>query len=67
MKQSGELPVNDGKRPFTLNAYKYITFQSLKREVDFGLNIFGHLFFILCWNFIARCTSVASLMYDHKI
>ena len=39
--------------------------KALNQQNDYNVSTSCHLFLILCWNLIARCVSVGSLMYNH--
>jgi hypothetical protein len=66
LKKSGEKPLIEGKMPMKFDAYRYLCTHSLQDETrDPEVVTFGHLFLVFCWNLIARCNSVASIMYDH--
>jgi len=64
-KQDGTRKIREGKVPLTFIVYRYIAKIALQYDRDFYCSIFAHLFLLLCWNLIARCVSVASLMYSH--
>jgi hypothetical protein len=43
----------------SFNGHKFLA------SKDYNISISCHIFLVLCWNLIARCVSVGSLMYDH--
>ena len=43
----------------------FLAKQAIKSDNDYSLSTFAWVFLLLCWNLIARCNSVASIMYDH--
>ena len=49
----------------SFKGYKFLAKKALDQQVDFKVSISCHLFLILCWNLIARCISIGSLMYNH--
>ena len=49
----------------SFKGYKYLAVKAPAQEKDFNLAIFSHFYLLLCWNLIARCVSVGSLMYNH--
>jgi hypothetical protein len=65
MKQDGFIPLIEGKQPISFKGYKFLASKALDQLVDYNISISCHLFLVLCWNLIARCVSVGSLMYDH--
>jgi hypothetical protein len=64
-KQSGEMPMQEGKQPFTFESYRMLSNIALKQEIEIGTLLFAQLYLVLCWNLMARSCSVASLMYQH--
>ena len=68
LKQDGEMSIVEGKMPMSFRGYKFL---AGKATIDKGgdddekLSIFSHFFLLMCWNLIARCVSVGSLMYNH--
>ena len=54
-----------GKSALPFSGYKYLANKALLREPDFALGIFADVLLLLCWNLIARCISVSSLMFQH--
>ncbi len=65
LKQIGDMPLFEGKRPISFAGYQYMTIQALKQERDFTSATFAHAFLILCWNLMARSVSVGQLMFSH--
>lgn len=65
MKQDGILSIIEGKQPMSFKGYKFLAKKALNQQVDFKTSISCQLFLILCWNLIARCISIGSLMYNH--
>jgi hypothetical protein len=65
MKRAGVIPMTEGKLPLNFQSYKMLARKTLDCNKDFELGIFGHLFLVLCWNLIARCNSVATLLFRH--
>lgn len=74
LKQDGEMSIIEGKGPLSFRGYKFLAEKATidKDGDDDGtlvrdekLYIFAHFFLLLCWNLIARCVSVGSLMYNH--
>jgi hypothetical protein len=65
LKQDGVMSIIEGKQPMSFKGYKFLARKALEQEGDFNLSIFSHFFLLLCWNLIARCVSVGSLMYNH--
>lgn len=65
MKQDGILPLVEGKQPMSFRGYKFLASKAFEQQNDYNIAISCHLFLILCWNLIARCVSVGSLMYNH--
>ncbi len=57
------MPIQEGKRPLTFNAYRYLANVALK-STDFGDGIFSHIFLLLSWN-LTRCISIAGIMLSH--
>ena len=64
-KQGGTRKVREGKAPLTFTVYRYIAKLALQYDRDFYCSIFAHVFLLFCCNLVARCVSVASLMYSH--
>lgn len=65
MKQDGVICIIEGKQPMSFKGYKFLAGRALEQQCDHNISISCHLFLILCWNLIARCVSVGSLMYNH--
>ena len=64
-KQEGTRKIREGKAPLSFTVYRYIAKLALQYDFDFNCSTFAHFFLLLCWNLIARCVSVASLMFNH--
>jgi len=64
-KQDGTRKLREGKVPLNFTVYRYIAKLAIQYDRDINCSIFAHLFLLLCWNLIARCVSVASLLYSH--
>lgn len=64
-KQDGEMNIHEGKYPLSFSGYRYLAKKAMGQKRDFSLAIFAHIFLLLCWNLIARCVSVSSIMYQH--
>jgi hypothetical protein len=65
MKRNGEVPLTEGKAPLNFQSYRMLAARTLDCSADFELSIFGHLFLTLCWNLIARCNFVATVLFRH--
>jgi hypothetical protein len=65
LKQDGVMSIVEGKQPMSFKGYKLLAVKALEQCRDHNLAIFSHLYLLLCWNLIARCVSVGSLMYNH--
>lgn len=65
LKQDGVMSIVEGKQPMSFRVYKFLASKAIEQEKDYNLAIFSHLYLLLCWNLIARCVSVGSLMYNH--
>ena len=65
LKQEGVMSIIEGKQPMSFKGYKFLASRALSQESDYNLSVFSHFFLLLCWNLIARCVSVGSLMYNH--
>ena len=65
LKQDGVMSIVEGKQPMSFKGYKLLATKALEQCRDHNLAIFSHLYLLLCWNLIARCVSVGSLMYNH--
>jgi hypothetical protein len=63
-KQTNVMKMTEGKVPLNFSGYRYLAAVAFKYP-DYEVGMFAHLFLILCWNLIARCVSVASLMLSH--
>jgi integrase len=64
-KQSGNLPMFEGKRQITFTLFCAIaTFSIVTQSARIG-SLYPHLFTILCWNLFARSNSVATLRFHH--
>lgn len=55
----------EGKSPLNFAGYIFLSKKACRADEDIPLGMFSWLFLVLCWNLIARCNSVASIMYDH--
>ncbi|KAH9125297.1 hypothetical protein AeMF1_004059 [Aphanomyces euteiches] len=65
LKDSGEMSVNEGKRPITTQGFLYLAHMAMTYEKDRSLSTIVHPFLIFCWNLMARSVSVGSIRYDH--
>ncbi len=65
LKRTGEIPLVEGKMPLNFQSYGMLAHRTMHCTKEFELGIFGHLFLVLCWNLIARCNSVATLLFRH--
>lgn len=65
LKQKGEISTMEGKQPLTFAGYMFLANKALRTQTDFNLNIFAHTFLLFSWNLMSRCTSVATLMFNH--
>lgn len=68
LKQNGELKMSEGKSPISFEGYRYLCKVSVKWNDNGGDSftpVFSHLFLTLCWNLMARCNSVANIMFNH--
>jgi hypothetical protein len=65
LKQDGVMSIVEGKQPMSFKGYKLLATKALEQCKDRNLAIFSHLYLLSCWNLIARCVSVGSLMYNH--
>ena len=65
LKQDGVMPIVEGKQQMSFEGYKFLASKAIAQKKDCNLAIFSHLYLLLCWNLIARCVSVGSLMYNH--
>ncbi len=59
------MQTSEGKQPLTFSGYRFLAAKAIRQTTDIGLSMMSHLFLILCWNLIARCCTVASIMFDH--
>jgi hypothetical protein len=57
------MDTQEGKAPLSFMAYSHLAKKSMQDITKIGS--FAHLFLVLAWNLVARCTSVASLDYQH--
>lgn len=64
-KQDGEMEMHEGKYPLSFSGYRFLAKKALAQTTDFPVAIFAHIFLLLCWNLLARCVSVSSLMFQH--
>jgi hypothetical protein len=64
-KQDGTRKIREGKVPLSFTVYRYLAKLAMMYNRDFYCAIFAHVFLLFCWNLVARCVSVASLMYIH--
>jgi hypothetical protein len=65
MKQDGIIPLEEEKQPMSFRGHKFLASKALEQQNDYNIAISCHLFLTLCWNLIASCVSVGSLMYNH--
>ena len=65
LKQDGIMSIVEGKLPLSFKGYKFLSSKAVDQKCDYGTSIFANFFLIMCWNLIARCVSVGSLMYNH--
>ena len=65
LKQDGVMSIVEGKLPLSFKGYKFLSGKAADQSCDYGTSIFASFFLIMCWNLIARCVSVGSLMYNH--
>ena len=65
-RQDGEMPLHEGKTPFTFEAYLMLCLLALTVWCsDYSIFMYAHLYFIFCWNLMARSCSVANIHYTH--
>ncbi|KAH9162981.1 hypothetical protein LEN26_000713 [Aphanomyces euteiches] len=65
LKDSGEMSINEGKRPITTQGFQCLAHMAMTYEKDHSLSTIVHPFLIFCWNLMARSASVGSIRYDH--
>lgn len=65
LKQDGVMSIVEGKLPLSFRGYKFLSCKAMEQTTDYSASIFSNFFLIMCWNLIARCVSVGSLMYNH--
>lgn len=72
LKKDGDIPLTEGKIPLSFGGYSFLAERALapQKSVDstvaeFELSIFAHVFLLLCWNVMARCVSISSLLFDN--
>jgi hypothetical protein len=65
LKQNGEMEITEGKQPLRFTGYRFLAKKAMLSTKDMNLSTFGHVFLLFCWNLMARCHSVSSLMYNH--
>ena len=65
LKQDGVMSIVEGKLPLSFKGYKFLSDKAVDQSNDYNTSIFSNFFLIMCWNLIARCVSVGSLMYNH--
>lgn len=65
LKLSGDMEMIEGKQPLSFDGYQFFAKKAFYESADFSIGTFAHVFIVLCWNLMARCVSVSSLMYDH--
>lgn len=53
-KQAGEISLAEGKQPLSFPGYRLLAKEALKATDNFDVNVFAHLFLLLCWNLIAH-------------
>lgn len=63
LKHTGEMELQEGRQPLSFTGYMFLCNKALTSGNDLG--IFSWTFICLAWNLIARCISIAGLMYDH--
>lgn len=62
--QAGECAIKVGKDPLSFQSFTYLSEQFL-RHSDQKECIFGHLFFVLCWNLMCRASNTESICLSH--
>jgi hypothetical protein len=66
LKQDGVMSIVGENFPLSfIRGYKFLSCKAMEQTTDYSASIFSNFFLIMCWNFIARCVSVGSLMYNH--
>ncbi len=66
LKRNGQMSMVEGKQPMTFAGYGALANYAITMTATSPeLSTFGHTFLILAWNLMARCNSVATLMFDH--
>ena len=65
LKQDGVMSIVEGKLPLSFRGYKFLSCKAMEQTTDYSTSIFSNFSLIMCWNLIARCVSVGSLMYNH--
>jgi hypothetical protein len=64
-KQTGEMKLTEGKRPFSFANFEMLCSRSLQESQETSVMRYAHLYLILCWNLMARSCSVSAIKYDH--
>ncbi|KAF0709314.1 hypothetical protein AaE_012913 [Aphanomyces astaci] len=65
LKDSGEVPMTEGKAPLSFEGYRYLAQHAISSTTDFSLVATVHPFLVLCWNLMARAVSTSSIRYEH--
>lgn len=63
-KKAGRMDLQEGKLPLSFVAYNHLARKSMFNCVA-SADAYSHLFLLLCWNLMARCTSIANINYKH--
>lgn len=70
MRQNGEMKLYEGKHPITMSGFKLIAGKLMQvreeesKSKDWSRNVFW-CFFVLQWNLMARCSTIAAIMLQH--
>lgn len=64
-REDGEMPLTEGKQPFTFCVYCTLSELAIKDVSDHSVAMFCHMYLVFCWNLMARSCSVGGLNYNH--
>lgn len=65
LKQSGDMPLTEGKQPINFEGYSFLTKIALSKEKEIPAAMAAHTFLCLSWNLMTRSVNTGLVMYNY--
>ena len=67
MKLDGDMSAKEGKSPLSFVGYNFLAREALNTSVSGQMECgtFSWTFLLLCWNLLARCNSICTILFEH--